>query len=79
MMRMGIYAPFATLEETHSGLDLQCKILFVGRRALRQDLHRRLKDRLSGWRDGSEAKRTNCCSRGPEFNSNNHMMAHNHL
>ena len=24
---------------------------------------------MRGWRDGSEVKRTDCCSRGPEFNS----------
>ncbi|CAO2610004.1 C-type lectin domain family 18 member B [Lemmus lemmus] len=34
---------------------------------------------LWGWRDGSEVKRTDCSSRGPEFNSSNHMVAHSHL
>jgi hypothetical protein len=27
------------------------------------------KEMVSGWRDGSEVKRTDCSSRGPEFNS----------
>jgi hypothetical protein len=32
-----------------------------------------------GWRDGSAVKSTDCSSRGSEFNSQQHMMAHNHL
>jgi hypothetical protein len=28
-----------------------------------------------GWRNGSEVKITDCFSRGPEFNSRNHMVA----
>jgi hypothetical protein len=35
--------------------------------------------RWLGWRDGSVVKNTDCSSRGPEFNSQKHMMAHNHL
>jgi hypothetical protein len=31
------------------------------------------------WRDGSVIKSTGCSSRGPEFNSQQHMVAHNHL
>jgi hypothetical protein len=34
---------------------------------------------LEGWRDVSVIKSTDCSSRGPEFNSSNHMMAHNYL
>jgi hypothetical protein len=36
-------------------------------------------DILWGWRDGSAVKNTDCSSGGPEFNSSNHMVAHNHL
>ncbi|EGV92360.1 hypothetical protein I79_000935 [Cricetulus griseus] len=32
-----------------------------------------------GWGDGSEIKSSGCSSKGPEFNSSNHMVAHNHL
>jgi hypothetical protein len=32
-----------------------------------------------GWRVGSVVKNTDYSSRGPEFNSHNHMVAHNHL
>jgi hypothetical protein len=31
------------------------------------------------WRDGLTIKSTDCSSRGPEFNSRNHIVAHNHL
>ena len=38
-----------------------------------------LKNEAKDWRDGSVVKHTDCSSRGPEFNSSNHMVAHNHL
>lgn len=31
-----------------------------------------------GWRHGSEVKRTDCYSGGPEFNSTSYMVVHNH-
>ena len=34
---------------------------------------------LGDWRDGSVVKSTGCFSRGLEFISQNHMVAHNHL
>jgi hypothetical protein len=38
-----------------------------------------LKGTAGGWRDGSDVKSTDCSSIGPEFNSQKHMVAHNHL
>ena len=31
---------------------------------------------IADWRDGSVAKSTDCSTRGSEFNSSNHMVAH---
>ena len=53
------------------------KFLDLGVAILRHSGHEKL--RLWGWRDGSAVKSTDRSSRGPEFNSSNHMMAHNHL
>jgi hypothetical protein len=33
---------------------------------------------VMGWRDGSAGKRAECSSKGPEFKSRNHMVAHIH-
>jgi hypothetical protein len=33
----------------------------------------------TGWRDGSAVKSTDSYSEGPEFKSQHHMVAHNHL
>jgi hypothetical protein len=38
-----------------------------------------IKLKISGWRDGSVVKSTVCSSKGPEFKSHNHMVAHNYL
>jgi hypothetical protein len=38
-----------------------------------------VKNASRGWRDGSVVKSTDCSSRGPELNSHNHMVPHNHL
>jgi hypothetical protein len=35
--------------------------------------------KTQGWRDGSAVKNTGCSFRGPEFNSQKHMVAHNHI
>jgi hypothetical protein len=34
---------------------------------------------FEGWKDSSWVKSTECSSKGPEFNSQHPMVAHNHL
>jgi hypothetical protein len=35
--------------------------------------------KIRGWRDGSAVKSTDCFFRSPEFNSQQQLVAHNHL
>jgi hypothetical protein len=38
-----------------------------------------VKKQLWGWRDGLAVKSTDCSSRGPEFKSQHHVVAHSQL
>ena len=84
----GIESMFSKINHRRPFPNLMRKCLSTHKKSIRHQiektrkeilLHDILQMILGGWKDGSGIKITDCSSRGSEFNSNNYMLAHNHL